>query len=50
MSGRKQTHKDKIDKATKALLGMGTPPRNDPKFIQKDLDRKGKGKIEEVVD
>ena len=46
----------KLDKATRALLGMGPVPDKDPKFTKADLkrkfrlriNRKGKGRIEEV--
>ena len=54
----KKTNKDKLDKATKALLGMGSATHTAPTFTQRDLDRrfrmrvdrKGKGKIEEVTE
>ena len=48
---------DKLDKATRALLGMGpVPDKVPPKFTKADLkrkfrlrlNRKGKGRIEEV--
>ena len=47
----------KLDKAARALLGMGSvPDKEPPKFTKADLkrkfrmrvDRKGKGRVEEV--
>ena len=50
--------KKQIERATRALLGMGSAPHDEPAFTKKDLDRKfrmrvdrkGKGKVEEVAE